>query len=95
MNGGVTGSLCEPLCVRQEVKYVRCLGHGVKLHVLQAQWGPNTIVLKIPSPINNKTVADHIDWHRDRSRTISREEFIRDVRLQTAHDQPIVLLSSK
>ena len=75
----MTGSLCEPLCVRWEVEFVRCLGHGVKMHVLQAQWGPNTIVLKTSNPIDNKTVAGHIEWHRDRFRTISREEFIRDV----------------
>ena len=79
-SGVVGGSLCEPLCVRREVEFVRCLGHGVKMHVLQAQWAGNTVVLKTNDLIDNHTAAMHVYWERDRHRVITRDEFIREVR---------------
>ena len=79
MNGAVTGSLCEPLCVRREVEFVRCLGHGVKMHVLQAQWGPNTIVLKTPKPLGDKMATLHLERPGKYMRKITKEEFIREV----------------
>ena len=46
MKGIITGSLCIPLCHTKEIKFKQCLGHGVKLHVLEAEWKGNAIVLK-------------------------------------------------
>ena len=73
------GSLCEPLCVRREVEFVRCLGHGVKLHVLLAHWAANTVVLKTDKPLNNRTVAMHLNWYTDHNRLISKQEFVHKV----------------
>ena len=46
--GLVTGELCQPLCLSEEIHFQRCLGHGVKLHVLKAAWREGTVVLKTP-----------------------------------------------
>ena len=61
------------------MEFVRCVGHGVKLHVLLAQWGANTVVLKSPDPVNNHTL--HLEWHEDRHRMVSKEEFVQKVRI--------------
>ena len=46
----MTGSLCKPLCVNKEIKIRKCLGHGVKPHVLEAEWKGVKIVLKMEQP---------------------------------------------
>ena len=81
LNGAVGGSLCEPLCVTKEVEFVKCLGHGVKMHVLKAQWAANTIILKTTEPVSNYSlVAQHLQWYRDHNRLISKDEFVHQVR---------------
>ena len=80
LNGMVGGSLCEPLCVGREVEFIRCLGHGVKAHVLLAQWAANYVVLKMTEPVrNHSVVALHVDWYTDRHRLISKKEFVHKV----------------
>ena len=81
MNGQVTGGLCEPLCVRREVEFVRCVGRGiagVKRHVLQAQWAANTVILKTLTPVGSSWFMDHAeqDLHQKK---ITKEEFIQNV----------------
>ena len=76
MNGQVTGSLCEPLCVRREVEFVRCVGHRVKVHVLQAQWAANTIILKTLTPVGFAMGHTEQDLHQKK---ITKEEFIQNV----------------
>jgi len=79
MNGQVTGSLCEPLCVRREVEFVRCVGHRMKMHVLQAQWAANTVILKTLTPVGSGRFAmghTEQDLHQKK---ITKEEFIRNV----------------
>ena len=73
------GSLCEPLCVRREVEFVRCLGHGVKMHVLQAQWAANTVVLKTPKPLGDHRATMHLYGPNKYQTKISKKEFIADV----------------
>ena len=34
-----------PLC-SGEIQFRRCLGHGVKLHVLEAEWRNSMVILK-------------------------------------------------
>ncbi len=46
----LSGSLCSPLCSK-EITVTKCLGHGVKPHVLEAKWKDKRIVLKSESPI--------------------------------------------
>ena len=60
MHDHVTGSLCKPLCLTEEIEFLRCLGHGVKMHVLQAQWGDNTVILKTPKLIGDKIATLHV-----------------------------------
>ena len=78
------GSLCEPLCVRREVEFVRCLGHGVKLHVLLAHWAANTVVLKTAKPSGSRRAARHLDHPDKQTRIISKQEFITEVRQMSA-----------
>lgn len=75
----VTGSLCEALCVTREVEFVRCLGHGVKLHVLEARWGANTVVLKTPKELGHPRASSHLDSPDKFTRIITKQEFIREV----------------
>ena len=79
LNGLVGGSLCEPLCVRKEVEFVRCLGHGVKLHVLLAEWAANTVVLKTAKPLGHHRATAHLDRPDKYKRIISKQEFIKEV----------------
>ena len=66
--------------MRKEVEFVRCLGHGVKMHVLLAQWTVSSVVLKTSEPATNySVVARHLQWHSDHHRLISRQEFVREV----------------
>lgn len=46
--GLVAGSICNPLCKSEEIRLRRCLGHGVKLHVLEAEWQGKIVILKTP-----------------------------------------------
>ena len=45
----------------KEIKLKRCLGHGVKLHVLQAEWKGLNVVLKSCKPLASK----HAMWYVD------------------------------
>ncbi len=75
MYGRVAGSLCEPLCVSREIQFKRCLGHGVKLHVLEAEWNANTIILKAPHEIGSRRALEHVKYE-SKIMQLSREEFI-------------------
>ena len=61
------------------MEFVRCLGHGVKMHVLQAQWAANTVVLKTPKPLGDHRATMHLDGPNKYKRKISKKEFIADV----------------
>ena len=65
--------------MRKEVEFVRCVGHGVKLHVLLAQWAATTVVLKTAKPLNNERATSHLERPDKFSRTITKQEFIREV----------------
>ena len=60
------------------MEFVRCLGHGVKLHVLLAQWAANTVVLKTSKPQGHDRVIAHLD-RPDKLRKISKQEFTSEV----------------
>ena len=87
--GLVTGSLCRPLCDTDEIKFEKCLGHGVKLHVLRARWKDGIVILKTPNYKElgrNFAVGHSIDSllpsiQRKESFTMTRETFIERVRL--------------
>lgn len=59
--GLVTGSLCRPLCDTKEIVFRKCLGHGVKLYVLEAEWNGATIVLKTPKILGTKAAVSMAD----------------------------------
>lgn len=77
--GWITGSLCEPLCVTKEIQFQKCLGHGVKLHVLQAEWKGSTIVIKTPKPLGSRLARTHLE-DSGKDLKLTREEFIAHVR---------------
>ena len=46
-SGEITGSLCGPLCISQEIQYHYCFPNGSdKIFVALAKWGDKKIVLK-------------------------------------------------
>ena len=51
--GLITGSLCRPLCETKEIEFEKCLGHGVKLHVLRARWKDSTVIRKPPKRLGS------------------------------------------
>lgn len=80
----MAGSICEPLCIRKEIKFRNCLGHGVKLHVLETEWNGDTVVLKTPRPLGTNLAVKMTDVLIPRSTkkedfTMSTEEFISHV----------------
>ena len=79
--------------MRKEVEFVKCLGHGVKLHVLLAQWASNTVVLKTTGFINNRSVAVQLDWYRDHHRLIPKQEFVHKVRYHLSTRSYVILSS--
>jgi hypothetical protein len=81
LSGVVGGSLCEALCVRKEVEFVRCLGHGVKLHVLLAQWAANRVVLKTAKPLGHTRATSHLNRPDKLSRVISKQEFVKEANM--------------
>ena len=81
LNGVVGGSLCEPLCVRREVEFEECLGHGVKMHVLKARWGANALVLKAAKPVDHERATSHLQRPDKFSRIITKQEFLKEVRV--------------
>ena len=79
--GLITGSLCKPLCETKEIEFKKCLGHGIKLHVLRARWKTTTIVLKTSKTLGHRASTwlkrlssrhnvDHDDFK------LTRDEFI-------------------
>ena len=78
--GIVAGSICEPLCVTKEIKFRNCLGHGVKLHVLETEWNGDTVVLKTHKPLGTELAMKMADVlvpknTKKEEFTISIEEF--------------------
>lgn len=69
-----------------EVEFVRCLGHGVKLHVLEARWGANTVVLKTTKQLGHPRASSHLDHPDKFTRKITKQEFIREVSDQSSVD---------
>ena len=57
--GLITGSLCRPLCETKEIEFEKCLGHGVKLHVLRARWKDTTVILKTPKSLGSNIAVRH------------------------------------
>ena len=57
--GLVTGSLCRPLCETNEIKFEKCLGHGVKLHVLRVRWKDSIVILKTPQGLGSDIAVRH------------------------------------
>ena len=85
-SGLITGSLCEPLCETREILFRRCLGHGVKLHVLQATWREETVILKTPKSLGTESVVSSIAGiipHRVARKDfkMSGEDFTKHVRM--------------
>ena len=54
--GLITGSLCSSFCDTHELQFEKCLGHGIKLHVLRAKMKGNKVVLKIPKKLGSHSV---------------------------------------
>lgn len=52
----ISGSLCGPLCDTHELQFDKCLGHGVKLHVLRATWNGSKVVLKTPNALGSNSM---------------------------------------
>ena len=73
-DGLITGDLCEPLCIQKEIHFQRCLEHGRKLHVLQAEWRGIPIILKTPKPLGHKLEQRVLPGE-----VLTREEFINQV----------------
>ena len=63
----------------KEVEFVKCLGHGVKMHVLEAQWAANTVILKTAKPLGNERATSHLQHPDKYSRIITKQEFIKAV----------------
>ena len=57
--GLITGSLCRPLCETKEIEFEKCLGHGVKLHVLKARWKDSGVILKTPKQLGSSIAVRH------------------------------------
>ena len=57
--GLTSGSLCHPLCTG-EITYKKCLGHGVKPHVLRAAWKEKDIILKVKRALDEQCVVKHL-----------------------------------
>ena len=74
----MSGSLCRPLCVTKEIQFTQCLGHGVKAHVLQAEWRGRSVVLKSTKPIRESVFATYFINETDQ-REMTKLQFIRDV----------------
>jgi hypothetical protein len=53
----VTGSLCSPLCDTHDIEFEKCLGHGIKLHVLKAKWSEKSVVLKTSKPLGTRSLG--------------------------------------
>ena len=52
----ISGSLCGPLCDTHELWFDKCLGYGVKLHVLRAIWNGSKVVLKTPNVLGSHSM---------------------------------------
>ena len=76
----MTGSLCHSLCVTHEIQFEKCLGHGVKLHVLKANWNGKPIVLKT-CKARHKRTARMIDTKLSKSLTdeikMTKDDFLK------------------
>ena len=55
--GLVAGTICHPLCRSGEIRFHQCLGHGVKLHVLEAKWQGKSVVLKTPKTLGTEVAV--------------------------------------
>ena len=58
--GLISGSFCPILCSEGSVKYVKCLGHGVKPHVLLMKYQGADIVLKAKRATTSSTVRHKV-----------------------------------
>ena len=45
----VTGSMCSPLCEKEEISYQECLSHRSNFYVMLARWNLTQVVLKARS----------------------------------------------
>ena len=58
--GLISGSFCPKLCSEGSVTYVKCLGHGVKPHVLLMKYRGSDIILKAKRSTTSSTVRYRI-----------------------------------
>ena len=73
----MTGSLCEPLCVTEDVHFQKCVGdHGVKLQVLQAEWKDKVMILKTFRPFGWKNRVDDDSNDTNMMMDLTRDQFI-------------------
>ena len=77
--GKISGSLCKPLCITKEVEFKSCLGHGVKLHVLEAEWNGERVVLKAPKGLGSSGAIQRTDALFPRNNTKNRKMFLEDL----------------
>ena len=78
------GSLCSPLCDAGDIEFEKCLGHGVKLHVLKAKWKGRSVILKTSKPLGARSMrilsaAFHMPLNNNFK--ITRQEFMKSVSL--------------
>lgn len=83
-SGLITGSLCRPLCETREIEFEKCLGHGVKLHVLRAKWNGKKVILKTPKELGSTIAVRHamnslIPGSQSKDFRMTRKEFIQRV----------------
>ena len=55
--GLITGSVCSPLCDTRDIEFEKCLGHGIKLHVLRAKWRGKPVILKTSKPLGTRSLG--------------------------------------
>ena len=84
-SGLITGSLCKPLCDTKEIQFLKCMGHGVKLHVFKAQWNGNTVILKAKNSLGSGKAVQHakasvLPWMKREDYEMTKEVFIQRVR---------------
>lgn len=89
--GIFTGSLCPALCDTREITFKKCLGHGVKKHVLLAEWNGDTVVLKTAKSFGSKRAIEALEGIV--SYNIRKEDFKISTKDFAAHVSELVTCS--
>ena len=89
----VTGSLCKPLCVTKEVQLKRCLGHAVKLHVLEAEWNGLKVILKTSEYFGHEWTPEVLPHGvSEDDFKLTTAEFVKHVRVLSMPIKVVVVL---